>query len=268
MPGRDPLANPEPLLRRVYAYVAYRVGDRADAEDITSETFERALRYRDRYDERRGEPIAWLLGIARNCVYDAQLRPRAEAPGEPEPTRPGVDAEAVANPGRRGVTRLVSGVTAPHGGETVGALGDPGLVEHRRPLAGVGEELGDGRELGQVVQRHPRRGCELDLERVSPRERVRGAHPGRVVDLAAVDGDVSRGGERDEEPRCEPLRGDRGRKPVREPDQRFRVDLQPGLLAGFAHRGPPRCVAVGVVDSLGRRHTARLSHELAAWFNA
>jgi len=95
MPGRDPLANPEPLLRRVYAYVAYRVGDRADAEDITSETFERALRYRDRYDERRGEPIAWLLGIARNCVYDAQLRPRAEAPGEPEPTRPGVDAEVV-----------------------------------------------------------------------------------------------------------------------------------------------------------------------------
>jgi RNA polymerase sigma-70 factor, ECF subfamily len=95
MPGRDPFANPEPLLRRVYAYVAYRVRDRTEAEDITSETFERALRYRDRYDERRGEPIAWLLGIARNCVYDSQLRPRAEAPGEPEPIRPGVDVEVV-----------------------------------------------------------------------------------------------------------------------------------------------------------------------------
>jgi hypothetical protein len=35
-----------------------------------------------------------------------------------------------------------------------------------------------------------------------------------------------------------------------------------------ARKRPPRCVAVGVVDSLGRRHTARLSHELAAWFNA
>jgi RNA polymerase sigma-70 factor (ECF subfamily) len=95
MPGRDPLANPEPLLRRVYAYVAYRVGDRTDAEDITSETFERALRYRDRYDARKGDPVAWLLGIARNCVYDAQLRPRTEAPTEPEPTRPGIDAEVV-----------------------------------------------------------------------------------------------------------------------------------------------------------------------------
>src|SRR5581483_10179562 len=95
MAGRDPFANPEPLLRRVFAYVAYRVGNRSEAEDITSETFERALRYRDRYDERRGEPIAWLLGIARNCVYDAQLRPRAEALVEAEPTRPGVDAEVV-----------------------------------------------------------------------------------------------------------------------------------------------------------------------------
>jgi RNA polymerase sigma factor (sigma-70 family) len=95
MPGRDPLANPEPLLRRVFAYVSYRTVSRADAEDITSETFERALRYRDRYDERRGEPVAWLLGIARNCLYDARIRPRADAPSEPEPTRAGIDAEVV-----------------------------------------------------------------------------------------------------------------------------------------------------------------------------
>jgi len=95
MPARDPFTNPELLLRRVYAYVAYRVGDRTDVEDITSETFERALRYRDRYDERKGEPIAWLLGIARNCVYDHQLRPRAEASAEPEPTRPSLEAEVV-----------------------------------------------------------------------------------------------------------------------------------------------------------------------------
>ena len=72
----DPLAHPEQLLRRVYAYVSYRVGDRTDAEDITSETFERALRYRSSFDARKGDPVAWLLGIARNCVYDSMLRPR------------------------------------------------------------------------------------------------------------------------------------------------------------------------------------------------
>jgi RNA polymerase sigma factor (sigma-70 family) len=64
----DPLGNLEPLVKRVYAYVAYRVGDGADAEDITSATFERALRYRASFDERRGEPVAWLIGIARREI--------------------------------------------------------------------------------------------------------------------------------------------------------------------------------------------------------
>jgi RNA polymerase sigma-70 factor, ECF subfamily len=64
----DPLANPEPLIRRVYAYVAYRIGHGPDAEDITSETFERALRYKKSYDSRKGEPVPWLIGIARRCI--------------------------------------------------------------------------------------------------------------------------------------------------------------------------------------------------------
>jgi RNA polymerase sigma factor (sigma-70 family) len=64
----DPLANPGPLIRRVYAYVAYRVGDGPDAEEITSETFERAIRYKGSYDSRKGEPVAWLIGIARRCI--------------------------------------------------------------------------------------------------------------------------------------------------------------------------------------------------------
>jgi RNA polymerase sigma factor (sigma-70 family) len=65
---RDPLADPEPLIRRVYAYASYRLGDGPDAEDATSETFERALRYRKSYDPRKGEPVAWLLGIAKRCI--------------------------------------------------------------------------------------------------------------------------------------------------------------------------------------------------------
>ena len=68
MADHDPLANPHELLRRVYAYVAYCVGNRVDAEDITSETFERALRYKKSYDARKGEPVAWLIGIARRCI--------------------------------------------------------------------------------------------------------------------------------------------------------------------------------------------------------
>jgi RNA polymerase sigma factor (sigma-70 family) len=88
----DPLANPERAVRRVYAYVAYRIGDGPDAEDITSETIERALRYRDSYDASKGEPNAWLVGIARRSIGEFFARRsefdreavEAEAPGDLE----------------------------------------------------------------------------------------------------------------------------------------------------------------------------------------
>jgi DNA-directed RNA polymerase specialized sigma24 family protein len=53
MPSRDPLRDPEQLIPRVYAFVAYRLGDGPDAEDVTSETFARALRYQDSYRRER-----------------------------------------------------------------------------------------------------------------------------------------------------------------------------------------------------------------------
>jgi RNA polymerase sigma factor (sigma-70 family) len=85
--SRNPLANPEPLIRRVYAYAAYRLGDGPDAEDATSETFERALRYTESYDAGKGEPAAWLIGIARRCVDQvlADRVPLAEAPDAEAP---------------------------------------------------------------------------------------------------------------------------------------------------------------------------------------
>ena len=75
MARRDPLADPGPLIRRVYAYVAYRVGDGPDAEDVTSEVFERAVRYRSTYDPGRGGPLPWLIGIARRCIDSRRLTP-------------------------------------------------------------------------------------------------------------------------------------------------------------------------------------------------
>jgi RNA polymerase sigma-70 factor, ECF subfamily len=77
---RDPLAQPEELIPHVYSYAAYRLGDGPDAEDVTSDVFERAIRYRKSYDPSKGEPVAWLLGIARRSV-DAALnaRPRDQA---------------------------------------------------------------------------------------------------------------------------------------------------------------------------------------------
>jgi RNA polymerase sigma-70 factor, ECF subfamily len=85
---RDPLANPEPLIRRVYSYAAYRLGDGPDAEDATSEVFERALRYRQSYDESRGLPEQWLIGIARRCVDDALAARRVAPAQQPDDLTP------------------------------------------------------------------------------------------------------------------------------------------------------------------------------------
>jgi RNA polymerase sigma-70 factor (ECF subfamily) len=92
---RDPLANPEPLIRRVYAYVAYRVGDGPDAEDLTSETFERALRYKKSYDPRKGEPVQWLLGIAKRCVDGRGPRLELASEWADEPATVDVEEETI-----------------------------------------------------------------------------------------------------------------------------------------------------------------------------
>jgi RNA polymerase sigma-70 factor (ECF subfamily) len=101
MLGRpDPLAHPEPLIRRVYAYAAYVLGDGPDAEDVTSETMERALRYRKSYDPRKGAPTTWLLGIARRCIAD-----RASLPYESDVDA--IEVEAAGELERDAVTRIV-----------------------------------------------------------------------------------------------------------------------------------------------------------------
>lgn len=97
---RDPLQDPQPLIRSVYAYVAYRIGDGPDADDVTSETFERALRYRQSYDPRRGEPISWLIGIARRCINDS-LAPR------PIPSQMLEDVQALGDLEGEAVERLM-----------------------------------------------------------------------------------------------------------------------------------------------------------------
>ena len=90
---RDSFADPE-LIRSVYRYVSYRIGDGPDAEDATSETFERALRYRGSYDPGRGKPVSWLLGIARRVLADRGSAPVGGASFE-EGQGPDVAAEAV-----------------------------------------------------------------------------------------------------------------------------------------------------------------------------
>lgn len=58
----------------VFNYCLFRVGDRAIAEDLTADTFERAWRARRRYRPERAAFTTWLFTIARRVVIDWQRR--------------------------------------------------------------------------------------------------------------------------------------------------------------------------------------------------
>jgi RNA polymerase sigma factor (sigma-70 family) len=66
------------LAEDLFSFLAYRTGDRAVAEDLVSETFERALRARRRYDPAKASEKTWLYAIALNCLRDRQRRSQSE----------------------------------------------------------------------------------------------------------------------------------------------------------------------------------------------
>ena len=65
---------------RVFNYFRYRGFERVTAEDLTSATFEKAWRARDRYRRDRAKVATWLLAIARNVAIDHFRRSRPEVP--------------------------------------------------------------------------------------------------------------------------------------------------------------------------------------------
>ncbi|HEX8075710.1 MAG TPA: sigma-70 family RNA polymerase sigma factor [Thermoleophilaceae bacterium] len=101
----------QPLL----AFLVYRTGNRATAEDIMAETFERVLRARRPYDPRKGSEKTWLYTIALNRLRDHARRQAVES---------------------RAIERAVP-VTA---GESSGGFD---LVEERDSLARALETLSD-----------------------------------------------------------------------------------------------------------------------------
>jgi RNA polymerase sigma-70 factor (ECF subfamily) len=65
---------------RVYAFAVTRTANRGDAEEVTAETFARALRSLGRF-EWRGVPFAaWLLQIAAHAAADQHRRRSRETP--------------------------------------------------------------------------------------------------------------------------------------------------------------------------------------------
>jgi RNA polymerase sigma-70 factor (ECF subfamily) len=79
-------------LPRVFNFFRYRLGDTADAEDLTARTFEKAWRARHRYRRDVAGLATWLLTIARNIAIDHHRARHRETPLEVAETVPSPDA--------------------------------------------------------------------------------------------------------------------------------------------------------------------------------
>jgi RNA polymerase sigma-70 factor (ECF subfamily) len=70
-PGAQDFAEAaERHLDDVHAFLVYLTGDRNVAEELTAETFARALERWCRYDPRRGSARTWLCQLARSTALD------------------------------------------------------------------------------------------------------------------------------------------------------------------------------------------------------
>jgi RNA polymerase sigma factor (sigma-70 family) len=91
----------------VFAYVMTLLRDRAAADDVTAQTFERAYRRQSGFDAQRGTQRAWLFGIARNAALD-ELRRRTRTAAllaDPEDRAGGPGSRAADDDGEEGAIR-------------------------------------------------------------------------------------------------------------------------------------------------------------------
>jgi RNA polymerase sigma-70 factor (ECF subfamily) len=136
---------------RVYAYIARRVGNREEAQDLTAEVFHQALANLARF-EWRGLPFAaWLLRIASNAIAD-RWKSKAREHGSPtsdEPLSHDIDMEDVEQ--RAKLFRLVT--TLPDDQRRVIEM----RFAHEKSIREIAKELG---RTGGAIKQLQFRGLE------------------------------------------------------------------------------------------------------------
>jgi RNA polymerase sigma-70 factor (ECF subfamily) len=156
-------------VRRVYAFFAYSVGS-SQAEDLTSQTFERVVGSWERFDATKAGERTWILAIARNLLIDHYRREGAR------PTRSLDDEPALLERLVATADRMNSLIDAQSLAQWLNALNerDRTVLALRFAADLTTEEIATELELTtdnvhQIVSRSLRRLRELSTDRQPPR---------------------------------------------------------------------------------------------------
>jgi RNA polymerase sigma-70 factor (ECF subfamily) len=102
---------------RIYSYLHMSVGNRHDAEDLTTQTFMKMLESIKRFRWQSAPFSAWLFRIAHNLAMDHFRAARRWQPEEevPEPVgeeEPSAEAAALQSIGRQSMLELIESLSA------------------------------------------------------------------------------------------------------------------------------------------------------------
>src|SRR2546428_9957043 len=97
---------------RIYSYLHVSVGNRHDAEDLTTQTFLKMLESIGRFRWQSAPFSAWLFRIAHNLAMDhfrarRRVQPEEDVPEPPGSEEPSAELEAMQSLGRQSMLELI-----------------------------------------------------------------------------------------------------------------------------------------------------------------
>src|SRR5438105_13707917 len=101
---------------RIYSYLHMSVGNRHDAEDLTTQTFLKMLEAIGRFRWQSAPFSAWLFRIAHNLAMDhfraaRRWQPEEEVPEPPADEATSAEERALESIGRKSMLELIEGLS-------------------------------------------------------------------------------------------------------------------------------------------------------------
>jgi RNA polymerase sigma-70 factor (ECF subfamily) len=101
---------------RIYSYLHVSVGNRHDAEDLTTQTFMKMLEKIGSFKWQSAPFSAWLFRIAHNLAMDhfrsrRRWQPEEEVPEPPGEEEPSAELTAMQTIGRESMLKLIEGLS-------------------------------------------------------------------------------------------------------------------------------------------------------------